>query len=46
MMWQQREKPEDRRKASVTSILKKSRKDDPGNYRLTKVFRKMMGTGT
>lgn len=45
MTWQQREEPEDRRKANATSIFKKSRKDDPGNYNQMKISGKMMGSG-
>ena len=32
--WKKREVPEDWRKASVTPILKKGKKEDSGNYRL------------
>lgn len=33
-MWQSVKVPGDWRKANVTSIFKKSKKEDPGNYRL------------
>ncbi|KFP23397.1 RNA-directed DNA polymerase from mobile element jockey, partial [Colius striatus] len=32
--WRTGEVPEDWRKANVTPVFKKGRKDDPGNYRL------------
>ncbi|KFP24195.1 RNA-directed DNA polymerase from mobile element jockey, partial [Colius striatus] len=32
--WRTGEVPEDCRKANVTPVFKKGRKDDPGNYRL------------
>jgi len=31
--WRTGEVPEDWRKASVTSVFKKGKKEDPGNYR-------------
>jgi len=43
--WRTGEVPEDWRKANVTAIFKKGRKEDPGNYRpvsLTSVPGKMM----
>jgi len=33
-VWQSGEVPEDWRKANVTSVFKKGKKEDPGNYRL------------
>ena len=43
--WRTGEVPEDWRRASVTSIFKKGKKEDPGNYRLlslTSIPRKVM----
>ncbi|KFQ30983.1 RNA-directed DNA polymerase from mobile element jockey, partial [Merops nubicus] len=43
--WQMGEVPEDWRKASVTPVFKKGKKEDPGNYRpvsLTSIPGKMM----
>ncbi|KFP29221.1 RNA-directed DNA polymerase from mobile element jockey, partial [Colius striatus] len=43
--WRTGEVPEDWRKASVTPVFKKGRKDDPGNYRpvsLTSISGKVM----
>jgi len=43
--WRTGEVPEDCRKASVTSVFKKGKKEDPGNYRLvslTSILGKMM----
>jgi len=43
--WRTGEVPEDRRKANVTPIFKKGKKEDPGNYRpvsLTSILAKMM----
>ncbi|KFP32754.1 RNA-directed DNA polymerase from mobile element jockey, partial [Colius striatus] len=43
--WRTGEVPEDWRKANVTPVFKKSRKDDPGNYRqvsLTSIPGKVM----
>jgi len=44
--WRKGEVPEDWRKASVTPVFKKGKKEDPGNYRLvslTSIPGKMMG---
>jgi len=43
--WRTREVPEDWRKANVTPIFKKDKKEDPGNYRplsLTSILGKVM----
>jgi len=43
--WRRQEVPEDWRKASVTPVFKKSKKEDPGIYRtvsLTSILGKVM----